>query len=496
MARVRAQAGNALDRGAFLRRAGCAAATLGVAPWWRLVSSVRDPRARELDALLTGRVVGRSDAGYDAARVLFNMVFDGVRPFAVAHCAGAGDVARALTWARQRGVRIAVRSGGHSYAGYSTTPGLVLDVSRLSGVSLTGTRAVVGAGARLVDVDERLGASGLAIPAGTCATVGISGIAQGGGHGFLSGKWGLTTDNVLEFELITAAGRRLVCSPTEHADLFWACRGGGGGNFGVVTRWTFRAHPVTTVSTFHVDWPIEQLPAVLAAWQQLVAGAPDELVSVLSLSGSSGAAGLAAVGQLIGDRPTLDALLAPLVSAGTPTRVATVQRSHLDAVRMWAGCTALDGCHLGGDLRRTTFAAKSDYFRKPLPPTAATVIRKALEVAPTRGALLLDSYGGAINRVPKDATAFVHRDSICLAQYLAYWANAVEAARSRAWLRDFYASMRPYASGEAYQNYIDPELASWRRAYYGSNFERLVSIKRRYDPDNVFRFAQSIPVRL
>jgi hypothetical protein len=163
---------------------------------------------------------------------------------------------------------------------------------------------------------------------------------------------------------------------------------------------------------------------------------------------------------------------------------------------MWAGCRTLDACHLGGDVRRATFAAKSDFFRRSLPGAAATVITSALQSAPSQGRLLLDSYGGAINRVPKEATAFVHRDSLCSAQYLAYWTAPSEAAQSRAWLRGFYAAMRPYASGEAYQNYIDPELTSWRTAYYGSNLRRLVAVKRRYDPENVFRFVQSIPLRL
>jgi FAD/FMN-containing dehydrogenase len=287
-----------------------------------------------------------------------------------------------------------------------------------------------------------------------------------------------------------------VCDDSHHSDLFWACRGGGGGNFGVVTRWTFRAHAVGTVSTFHVDWPIAQLPAVLAAWQAFVAGAPDELYSVLSLSGSGGVARVAAVGQLVGRQPALDSLLSPLASTGTPTRVASIERPYLDAVRMWAGCSALDSCHLGAEVQRATFAAKSDYVRTKLPPAAATVIANALRAAPARGLLLLDSYGGAINRVPKAATAFVHRDSLCSAQYLAYWDAPSQAATARAWLRTFHAAMRPYVSGEAYQNYVDPDLAAWRTAYYGSNLRRLVAVKRRYDRANVFRFAQGIPTRL
>jgi len=488
------QAGGGLDRRALLRRAGGAVAAVGVAPWWRLAADSRDPRVTELARLLQGDVVGRSDSGYAAARPVFNVAYDGVRPLAVAYCASPGDVQRALRWARRRGIRIAVRSGGHSYAGYSTTPGVVLDLGRLHRVAVQGTKAVVEAGARLVDVATALATHGLALPAGSCGSVGISGLALGGGHGFVGRKWGLTTDNVLEFELVTAAGERLVCSPRAHSDLYWACRGGGGGNFGVVTRWTFRVHPVSTVATFRVDWPFGQLPAVLAAWQQLAPHAPDELFASLALSRMEGVSGLAVVGQLVGSKAQLDALLAPLVSTGTPTRVAAIERPYLDAVLMWAGCKALDTCHVGGDLRRSAFAAKSDYARRPLPPEAASVIAKALPAAPERAYFLLDAYGGAINRVPKAATAFVHRDALASLQYLAYWSHAGSA--SRRWLRGFHAAMRPYVSGEAYQNYIDPELANWRQAYYGSNLKRLVAVKRRYDPENVFRFAQSIPLSL
>ena len=492
MHRVPAQTARGLDRRELLRRAGGLAAGVAVAPWWRLASSGldRDARVKELAGLLKGPVVGHGDPDYATARLLFDTTFDGVSPLAVAYCSGAGDVARTIAWARKHGIRLAPRCGGHSYGGYSTTPGVIIDVGRLKSISVQGTRAVVGAGARLVDVYETLGASGLAIPAGSCATVGVSGLALGGGHGFLSRKWGLTADNVLELELVTADGKRLVCSPSEHADLYWACRGGGGGNFGVVTSWTFQANPVSTVSTFHVDWPAEQLPAALDAWQQFVPQAPDELFSVFSISKGS----FAAVGQLLGPTTRLASLLGPLTSAGTPTRVVTSERTYIDAVRMWAGCSALDTCRLapGGELQRATFAAKSDYARQPLSAEAAAVIAKALPEAPARGLLLLDSYGGAINRVPKAATAFVHRDMLFSFQYLAYWTSPAEAAASRKWLRGFHAAMRPYVSGEAYQNYIDPELANWRQAYYGANYARLTQVKRSYDPDNQFRFAQSI----
>src|SRR5581483_7980500 len=199
-----------------------------------------------------------------------------------------------------------------------------------------------------------------------------------------------------------------------------------------------------------------------------------------------------------GTRAETLSLIQPLASAGTPSRVGAIERPFLDAVRMWAGCTALDTCHLGagGELQRATFAAKSDYARQPLPAAAAAVISAALYKVPTRGLLLLDSYGGAINRVPKAATAFVHRDMLFSFQYLTYWTTPDLAGPNRKWLADFHTAMRPYVSGEAYQNYVDRDLTTWRQAYYGSNLPRLVSVKKRYDPQNVFRYAQSIPLSI
>ena len=488
-----------LHRRELIRRGAGLALGAAVAPRWRRApAAAADPRVEELGRLLRGDVIGRGQPWYGRARLLFDTAYDAASPLAIAYCTSADDVARTIAWARRHRIRLAARSGGHSYGGYSTTPGVILDLSRLSRVTVAGTTAVVGAGARLIDVQAELAAHAVAVPTGSCPSVGISGLTLGGGNGPLSRKWGLAADNVLELELVTAAGRQLVCNAREHSDLYWACRGGGGGNFGVVTRWTFRAHPVRETTVFRVDWPFEQLPAVLAAWQQLVQQAPDGFYSVLALSSSGGAGSVTAVGQLLGKDAELAALLGPLLGAGTPTRAGRREGSHLEAVLEWAGCRELQRCRVGpgGEVRRVAFAAKSDFVREPLPAEAATVIAAALNAAPGRAELSLDAYGGAVNRVPKEATAFVHRDALCTLEYVAYGAGGSVSPAARRWLRDFHAALRPFGSGEAYQNYVDPELPNWQQAYYGANLRRLVAVKRRYDPADVFRFAQSIPTRL
>lgn len=454
----------------------------------------------ELQREISGTVVGRASAAYDGARRLYNTRFDAFRPLAVVYCASLGDVQKTVRWSRRHGIRLAARSGGHSYGGYSSAPGgVIVDLSRLAAVSVRpGGKAVIGAGAKLIDVYNGLWQHRVAVPAGSCATVGIGGQVLGGGIGFLSRKLGAMCDNLLSLTLVTADGTARTCSAHENADLYWASRGGGGGNFGIATAYTLRTAPISSVTTFTATWPWSQATAVAAFWLGWAPHVLDELFTVCNLSSGGGNPGIRVSGQLVGSEARLRSLLHPLVSTGTPNEVRVRRRTFLEAAEYWAGCSPVSECHLEpfGALPRATFAAKSSYVKRPFSRAALRTITRAIERAPASGLLLMDSYGGALNRVPKGATAFVHRDSLCSLQYLAYWGSPGQASANLTWLRAFYASMRPYVSREAYVNYIDPDLAGNPRAYYGQNLPRLVSIKRRYDPGNMFRFRQSIPLHV
>ncbi len=364
---------------------------------------------------------------------------------------------------------------------------------------------VVGAGARLIDVYSALWQHGLTIPAGSCPTVGIAGLTLGGGVGYSSRKLGLTCDNLRRLHLVTASGAAIVCDAKEHADLFWASRGGGGGNFGIVTDFSFRAHPVANVSTYSVEWPWAQAVEAVRAWQAFAPHAPDELFSVCDLLATDASvpnarAHVVSSGQFFGPEDELRSLIRPLVNAGTPIAVRTATMSYMHAVLKWAGCSgSVDECHLSprGTLGRETFKGASDYVSRPLSPRAIAAVVQRIERRQElgRGAVLMDAYGGAVNRVRKGATAFVHRDALFSFQYVASWKPGDRSGPHLDWVRRTRATMRPYVSGFAYQNYIDPDVVDWKRAYYGSNYRRLVAVKRRYDPRNVFRFHQSIPPR-
>jgi hypothetical protein len=263
-----------------------------------------------------------------------------------------------------------------------------------------------------------------------------------------------------------------------------------------------RSHPVSDVSFFFAQWPWSEAAEVAAAWQAFAPHAPDELFSLCSFSNGAGAPLISCFGQYLGGLSPLGALLRPLARVAGAS-LSSGSSPYLDAQLRWAGCLGktVAECHLaldgaGGTLPRDSFYAKSDYFEAPIPFAGLATIVDWIERAGDEGfgsvALLLDSYGGAINRVPAAATAFVHRDALCSGQYIAHWAQPADAARAAAWLSGFHTAMAPYASGFAYQNYIDPELADWRHAYYGSNYPRLAAIKAQVDPAQVFRFAQSI----
>jgi FAD/FMN-containing dehydrogenase len=346
--------------------------------------------------------------------------------------------------------------------------------------------ARVQGGATLGDVDRETHAFGRAVPVGVVSRTGIAGLTLGGGVGWLVRKYGLTCDNLLEATVVLADGRAVTANANEHADLFWALRGGGGGNFGIVTRFVFRSHPADDVATYSLAWSWADAKRVLQAWQSFAPHAPDGLFSVLNLSAvAGGSASITSGGQFFGSESALRSLLAPLVNAATPTRFTTATRTFLGAVH-----------YFGPSGGRSTFGAKSRIGNAPLSSAGIDALLNQVEAKRSAGSgsgiVLLDSWGGAINRIPKARTAFVHRNALFSMQYLAYWSSGAAAAPNLAWLRRAHAALKPYVSPFGYQNYIDPELSSWQHAYYGTNLPRLQQIKRKYDPQHIWHFRQSI----
>ena len=482
-----------------------------------------DPAAWSALALsLSGSLVLPTGASYATAKLLYNLQFAATDPAAVAYCASASDVQRCISFARHHGITATPRAGGHSYGGYSTGPGLLIDVSRMNTVAADAgaMRCTIGAGTQLVDVYDQLSQTGLLLPAGSCPSVGIAGLTLGGGIGVVGRKYGLTCDNLLSLDTVTADGRLLTANASQNADLYWASRGGGGGNFGVVTSFTFAVHRIPELTLFTINWPWPAAADVLGAWQAWTASAPDELWSNCQLQ-SAGSDGLnvRSNGVFVGSAATLTGLLRPfLAQAGTPSSQFVGSDPYLHTMLVEAGCENLtvSQCHLtgsgaatpagagAGTLPRSSFAATSAYVISALSTAGVATCVQAVETLHTGvpelgGGIVFDAHGGAINTVAPGATAFVHRSALCAMQTSTSWGPGdppatVDAAKG--WLQKSAASLAPFVSRSAYQNYIDPTLVDWADAYYGSNLPRLVQVKRRYDPDDVFHFAQSIPTTL
>ena len=474
------------------------------------------PAAADWTALghdLSGPLVRPGESAYTVSKRLFDPRFDSLHPAGIAYCRNPHDVATCLAFVRKFGLPVAARCGGHSYAGWSSTSGLIVDVTRMSGVNVSGSTATVGAGTRLIDFYNGLAAHGRGVPGGSCPTVGIAGLTLGGGIGVVARAFGVTSDNVQSLQIVTADGQVRTCNSSENSDLFWACRGGGGGNFGVVTSFTFRTHQVGQIVLFFLSWPWSQAARVISAWQSWAPHAPDALWSNLHLAAAAGGSvpsiqvGGTYLGSLSGAAAQLEKLYA---AAGShPSSPFMETTSWLHAMLVEAGCASLtvNQCHLptqnpAGKLARASEYAKSDFFTKPLNSHGIGTLLAGVEKfqraggAPgAAGGIAFDALGGAVNRVAAGATAFVHRDALFDAQYTTTWptgAAAAAVARQHAWQQSFWQSMRPYASGQAYQNYVDPALANWRQAYYGANLARLTQVKAKYDPNRVFTFPQAI----
>jgi FAD/FMN-containing dehydrogenase len=465
---------------------------------------------------LAGTLVRPGDARYATAKLLFDPRFDGQHPAGIAYVANAHDVSTCLAFVRKFGIPFAGRSGGHSYAGWSGTSGLIIDVQNFKSVAVSGSTAVVGAGARLIDFYNGLAAKNRAVPGGSCPTVGIAGLALGGGIGVTARAYGLTCDSLEAVQIVTANGAVLTATadPKQHSDLFWACQGGGGGNFGVVTSFTFRTVPAPRPVLFFLSWPWSQAAKVVAAWQSWAPHAPDALWSNLHLAAAPGGrtptieVGGTYLGSVGGAANLLNQLYAKVGSHPSSHFLSNPQ-SFLSAMLVEAGCSSigLQACHLpwyvsGGKLSRQPQFAKSDFFTTPLSGAGiSTLLAGIVALQRVKGAaggvggIAFDALGGAVNRVAPTATAFVHRNALFSAQYTTDWTNGAGSTginNQHTWLRNYWASLRRYASGQAYQNYIDPDLTNWQQAYYGVNYNRLVGIKKKYDPTGMFTFPQAI----
>lgn len=462
---------------------------------------------------LAGHLVRPGDSDYGTARLLFDPRFDGLRPAGIAYCANPADVAECLAFGRRFAVAVTSRSGGHSYAGYSSGQGLVIDVTRMNTVTQVGSgTARIGAGTRLVDLYAGLDAHGVTVPGGSCPTVGVAGLTLGGGIGVVTRAYGLLSDNLRSMQMVTADGTVRECDTEQNADLFWACRGGGGGNFGVATAFTFGTHPAQQMALFFLNWSWSQASKVIASWQSWAPNAPDELWSNLHVLSSPPGSGdtptIQVGGTYLGSLSGAQEQIGRLVDqVGSTPHGSPFVSSHAHAMMIEAGCSQLSTaqCHLpwqnpAGTLQRESEFAKSHIFTRPLSQPAIAAIIAAVEQRQRfggggQGGVAFDALGGAVNRVAPDATAFVHRDGLFVGQFTTTWsdgATSTQTSTQQNWLRGFHQAMTPYASGQAYQNYLDPELGNWQQAYYGANYARLVQVREKYDPGHVFNLPQGI----
>ena len=446
---------------------------------------VDDARIERLRTACGGPLIRPGDEDYDSARRIWNASID-KRPGLIVRCSGLADVIAAVNFAREHGLLVAVRGGGHNVGGRALCDGgLVIDLSRMKGIHVDAATRRVRAqpGATLGDLDRETHVHGLTVPVGVVSKTGIAGLTLGGGVGWLARKYGLTVDNVLSLEVVTADGQVLIASADQHPDLFWALRGGGG-NFGVVTSFEYRAHPVSTVLGGLVLHPRSQAVDLLKFYREFTASAPDELGTyavLLSTPDGTPVAGIATCdcgGIAEGER-----VLAPLRAFGSPILDA-IQPMPFPVMQ-----TLLDGA--GADGNQNYW--KSTFLREVSDQAIETVVSHANRATSPLTAVLIEQYGGAASRVANDATAFAHRNVEYDFGILSAWTDPADSARHIAWTREFADAMAPYRSGAYLLNFLDREEGEDTiRAAFGINYARLVAIKSKYDPANFFRVNQNI----
>jgi FAD/FMN-containing dehydrogenase len=431
-----------------------------------------------------GQLILPGDVDYDRARCVFNRMIDR-HPAVIARCADADDVSRAVDFALTAELPLAVRGGGHSVAGHSTCDdGIVIDLSMMKRVHIEpiARTAHAGAGLTLGELDRATQARGLATPLGIVSVTGIAGLTLGGGIGWLNGKHGLACDNVLSVEIVTADGRQLYAGPGEYEDLYWAVHGGGG-NFGVVTSFEYRLHPISLVLGGVVIYPMDKARDVLRFYREFAARCPDELTTALLLVSSPDGDPVVVIplcytGPIeVGER-----ILQPLREFGSPIADQIDTMEFADVQRM------LDGAFPYGHQHYW----KSS-FLSHLSDEAIEILIESWKSRPSPlSGIALQHMHGAASRVDPSATAFAHRAEHFDCPALAQWADPADRDANIRWARAYWNAMRPHFDQGVYVNDLGDDEPDRVRSAYGSNYKRLAEVKTKYDPDNVFRLNQNI----
>ena len=440
---------------------------------------------QELAENLRGRLMQPGDGGYDEARRVWNGMIDR-RPALIARCAGVADVMSAVRFARDHRLLVSVKGGGHNITGNAVCEGgLMIDLSPMKSVRVdpVGRTARAEAGLTWGEYNRETQAFGLASTGGVVSTTGIAGLTLGGGLGWLMGKHGLSCDNLISADLVTADGELLTASADRHPDLFWGLRGGGG-NFGVVTSFEYKVHPVGPVLAGMVIHPIAEAKAVLRFYRDFARGCPDEMLAAAALMTSpEGEPVVVVIASYIGDLATGERLMAPLRTFGTPLAdtIAPTSYVHLN--------TLFDAAVPYGGVQRYW---KSSFLNDLGDELLDIMIARAEKMLSPMSMILFFHMHGAAARADRNETAFGLRHDQWDYDVISQWNDPAETAGHIEWTREYWTAVEPFATGEVYVNHLDAEEATRIRAAYSGNYERLVALKNKYDPTNLFRMNQNI----
>jgi FAD/FMN-containing dehydrogenase len=445
-----------------------------------------NPSAIErLRLALHGEVVTPNDADYDQARRVWNAHID-KRPGLIARCAGESDVVRAVQFAREHDLRVAVRGGGHNVAGYGTCDdGLVIDLSPMKGLRIDAVRrtALAQPGLRLGEFDQQTQTVGLATPLGIVANTGIAGLTLGGGVGWLNGAYGLACDNLLSAHVVTADGQLRIASADENPDLLWGLRGGGG-NFGIVTLFEYQLRPVAQVLGGMAVYAFNDARAVLRRYGELCAESPDELTTAAFLIiGADGEPAVAIAVCCCGGLERGEAAIKPYRALGSLVADLIKPMPYVEQQGSFDAGFPPDRMHYW----------KGALLRKLDESTIDVLVDFTTRMPSAMSGIGLQHVHGAASRVPRDGTAFPHRFEFWDAPILAQWADPAHAEAHIAWARETWAALAPLATDGVYVNNLGVEGQDRVRAPYGDNYPRLAALKATYDPDNFFRLNQNVP---